>query len=140
MADLRKAIWTNMTSWSAIGNIIGAPPTARLYPVVAPASATLPYVTYRQIDHTSVRHFTGNSGLGQYTYEFELVAADEVTLWTLLEAIRTNFDAQRLAIEGETFQTYLSSVLDTTAPPVDGKASPRYSATMIFDIWYTEDT
>lgn len=93
MADntIETAIWKALTDEATINALIGTSPS-RLYPLIAPQGAALPYMVFQQI--SGVRDYTmdGPSGYVDSRYQITCWAATYPAAKRLFEVVRKFFN------------------------------------------------
>lgn len=130
-AVLRSALVAS----TAVTSIVGS----RIYPVLAPASASLPYATWRRTGIERQQTFNLPMGTPRVTVEY-------VIYGTTYEQAREAADAFRVALDGyggtngttEVKQTSLENEADDFVTLAGSDLPPVYSVTQTYDIWWQE--
>lgn len=129
---IRNALVTNTTSSSLV--------SSRVYPVLAPASATLPFAVYRRSSIRREQTLAGPSGLPIVNVEFQIYA-------TTYEAARTTADAFRKVLDGyagtvnnvEVQNTALEQESDDFVQLAGADLPPVYSVTQNYALAWVEN-
>jgi hypothetical protein len=130
-AALREVILENQTMAEAINT--------RLYPVIAPATVTTPFVVYRRSAIRREATFTGPLGNPTVSIEFQLMA-------DTYESVRTLADSLRKAIDGWTGvvgdvlirQTFLDQEYDHFAQLQGAEMPAVYCVSQSYDVIWEE--
>jgi hypothetical protein len=130
-AVLRNALATNTVASSVV--------SARIYPIMAPASATMPFVTYRRAGIRRQQTLTGPMGVPQVTVELDVYAAT-------YEAARDVADRCRLVLDGyggtfdntEVKHVSLENEQDDFVTLAGADMPPVYSVKQTYDVWWQE--
>jgi hypothetical protein len=128
---LRNALVTN-TSVTAIVS-------TRIYPVLAPASAALPFITYRRAGVSRSQSLAGPIGLPTVNLEVEVYD-------TTYNGARELADVCRVALDGYggTFDTVtvantsLENEVDGFVALAGGEVPPVYSVTQNYNVLWNE--
>lgn len=128
---LRNALVTN-TNVTAICS-------TRIYPVLAPASADLPFITYRRAGVSRSQSLTGPVGAPTVNLELEVYA-------TTYNGARELADICRLTLDGYggTFDTVtvantsLENEVDAFVTLAGGEVPPVYSVTQNYNVLWHE--
>lgn len=131
-----QSVSTVLVSDPAVAAIVGT----RVYPVIAPAAADLPFATWRRVGVQ--REHTLNGPMGMPTV---LLAIDLYAL--TYEAVRDLADRVRLALDGYggspsdsvvVNNVSLDNEADGFVQLAGGDMPPVYSVTMTFSIMWSE--
>lgn len=131
-----QSVSTVLVSDPAVAAIVGT----RVYPVIAPATADLPFATWRRVGVQ--REHTLNGPMGMPTV---LLAIDLYAL--TYEAVRDLADRVRLALDGYggspsdsvvVNNVSLDNEADGFVQLAGGDMPPVYSVTMTFSIMWSE--
>lgn len=131
-AVLRSALVAS----TAVTSVIGS----RIYPVLAPASAALPFVTWRRSGIERAQTLTGPAGLPRVSVEYSIYG-------TTYEQARSVADAMRLVLDGyggtadntTVKQTSLEDESDDFVTLAGADLPPVYQVTQRYDLWWSED-
>ncbi len=118
---------------------VSAVVSSRIYPILAPASAALPFVTYRRTGIQRQQSFTGPVGTPTVSVDFECLA-------TTYEGARDLADKCRLALDGwggtvDTVvvrQTSLENESDDFVQLGGADMPPVYRVTQTYDVIWQE--
>lgn len=130
-AVLRSAL----TAATAVSSLVAS----RIYPVLAPASAPLPLVTWRRTAIQREQTLGGPMGMPRVTVEFSIYA-------TTYENAREIADAMRAVLDGyggvsgttQVNQTSLENETDDFVTLAGADLPPVYQITQTYDVWWQE--
>jgi hypothetical protein len=128
---LRAALVGN----TAVSALVGT----RIYPVLAPASAALPFVTWRRSSIDREQTLGGPMGMPRVSVEYSIYG-------TTYEQARELADAMRVVLDGyggtadntEVKQTSLEDESDDFAQLAGADLPPVYQVTQRYDVWWNE--
>jgi hypothetical protein len=112
---------------------------ARIYPEIAPATATLPFVTYQRLEAYEERHLVGLSRLTRTTYQLDAYGQTPSQVEPVALALKTALDGYRgpmgtVAVE----ESAVMSILDTPEPPLEGETQLVRRRTLTVNLWFRE--
>ncbi len=142
MADntIETAIWKALMDEATISAIIGSSPS-RLYPLIAPQDAALPYMVFQQI--SGVRDYTmdGPTGYVDARYQITCWAATYDAAKRLFEAVRIFFDGFHATVLNRKIQ-YVSfeNEMDTFAKKPGLDVLDAYGKQIDIKITFDEPT
>lgn len=130
-AVLRTALVGN----AAVNALVGT----RIYPVLAPASALLPYVTWRRSGIQREQTLGSPMGMPRVSVEYSIYG-------TTYEEARQLADAMRVVLDGyggtsdntEVKQASLEDESDDFAQLAGADLPPVYQVTQRYDVWWSE--
>lgn len=130
-AVLRSALVTA----TAVTSIVGT----RIYPILAPATAALPFVTWRRAGITREQTLSAPMGVPRVSVEYSVYA-------TTYEQARDAADAMRVVLDGyggtvdntQVRQTSLENEQDDFVQLAGADLPPVYQVTQTYDIWWQE--
>jgi hypothetical protein len=130
-AVLRSAL----VSTTAVTSLV----SSRIYPVLAPASAALPFVTWRRSGIEREQTLGGPMGMPRVSVEYSIYG-------TTYEEARQTADAMRLVLDGyggtldntEVKQASLEDESDDFVQLAGADLPPVYQVTQRYDVWWTE--
>lgn len=130
-AVLRSAL----TASPAVSSLVAS----RIYPVLAPASAPLPLVTWRRTAIQREQTLGGPMGMPRVTVEFSIYG-------TTYENAREIADAMRAVLDGyggvsgttQVNQTSLENETDDFVTLAGADLPPVYQITQTYDVWWQE--
>lgn len=119
---------------------IAAAVSDRVYPLTAPTSAALPYITLQRISCPHVHHMGAASGLCDSRFQIDCWAENSVDAETASEAVREALDGyQHSTMENTDVRAvFLEDESDTYEPPDDASEVGVFRNRMDFIIWYAE--
>ena len=130
-AVLRSALVAN----NAVSALIGS----RVYPVIAPATASLPFVTWRRVAIRRQQTLGGPSGMPVTSVEYSIFG-------TTYEQARAVADAMRSVLDGyggtanntEVKQTSLEQESDDFVTLGGAELPPAFQITQQYDVFWQE--
>lgn len=136
MKSPEAAVRNALIQAQAVTALVGT----RIYPVLAPTSAALPFITYRRTGVRREQSFSGPVGVTTTSLDLDIFA-------TTYEAARTLSDLCRLALDGwggtfentEVKNVSLESESDGFALLQGAEAPPSYTITQSLNIFWQED-
>jgi hypothetical protein len=113
--------------------------SSRIYPVLAPASASLPFVTWRRSGISREQTLSGPMGVPRVSVEFAIYGST-------YEQARDVADAMRLVLDGyggtsnntEVKQASLEQESDDFVTLTGADLPPVYQITQSYDVWWQE--
>ena len=126
---------TALVGTTAVTSLVGT----RIYPVLAPASAALPFVTWRRSGIQREQTLAGPMGLPRVTVEYSIYG-------TTYEEARQVADAMRVVLDGyggtsdntTVRQTSLEDESDDFVQLAGADLPPVYQVTQRYDCWWSE--
>jgi len=126
---------TALVGTAAVTALVGS----RIYPVLAPASASLPFVTWRRSGIERAQTLGGPMGMPRVSVEYSIYG-------TTYEEARQVADAMRLVLDGyggtadntEVKQTSLEDESDDFVQLAGADLPPVYQVTQRYDVWWSE--
>ena len=135
MADFRTGVFTWLTSQAPVTALVGL----RIYPLLAPATAALPYVTYQRIGEAEEAHLTGLSGLTHAVYQFDVWGQTAFQAETALQALKEAMDMYRGDMGLVPIRQFsITSIIDGLEQPSDGQSVGIWRHTITADVWFHE--
>lgn len=130
-AVLRSALVAN----NAVATLIGT----RIYPVIAPTTATLPFVTWRRVAVRRQQTLAAPMGMPVTSVEYSIFGLT-------YEQARDVADAMRAVLDGyggsanntEVKQTSLEQESDDFVTLAGAELPPAYQITQQYDVWWQE--
>ena len=134
--SVRKALYTHLTGDTDVTDEV----STRIYPNVAPTSATLPYAVFNIIGSEHDQHLGAATGLVRRTVQLDVFASDSVEMEDATEAIRGSMDGYGGVLGDDSLLTriHLTGESDDYIPPTDGSEVGVHHARMEWSIWHTE--
>lgn len=130
-AVLRSAL----VGTSAVTTLIGS----RIYPVMAPASAPLPLVTWRRAGISRSHTLSAPMGVPQVTIEYQIYAATYETARDIADAMRVVLDGYGGTVDNVTIrQTSLENEVDEFVQLQGSELPAVYQITQNYDVWWQE--
>ena len=138
--SIQDDLYTKIKSVSGITALIGSGDNTRFYPLIAPNSAYLPYVTFQRISSEHLHHQTASAGLAHALFQFDIYAATGPSADAIAQAFRAGFDGLTTATWTSTAvkRVLLENQLDLYEAPEDGSEKGVHRIMMSFDIWFAE--
>jgi hypothetical protein len=124
-----------MVSTTAVTSLV----SLRIYPVLAPAAAALPFVTWRRSGIDREQTLSGPMGMPRVSVEYSIYG-------TTYEEARQVADAMRRVLDGyggtsnntEVKQTSLEDESDDFVQLAGADLPPVYQVTQRYDVWWSE--
>lgn len=128
---LRSALVGNTSVTAIVGS--------RIYPVLAPATAALPFVTWRRTGINREQTLSAPMGVPRVSVDYSIYA-------TTYEQARDAADAMRVCLDGyggtadntEVKQTSLENESDDFVTLAGADMPPVYQITQTYDVWWQE--
>lgn len=126
---------TALVGQTAVTTIVGT----RIFPVLAPASAALPFVTWRRTGINREQTLGAPMGVPRVSVDYSIYA-------TTYEQARDVADAMRVVLDGyggtadntEVKQTSLENESDDFVTLAGADMPPVYQITQTYDVWWQE--
>lgn len=130
-AVLRSALVGDATLTAAIGT--------RIYPVIAPASASLPFVTWRRAGIQRSQTLGAPMGVPRLSVEFNIYAATYEAVREVADRMRVVLDGYGGTVDNVTVrQVSLEQENDDFVALAGSEMPPAFQITMVFDVWWQE--
>lgn len=130
-AVLRTALVGN----AAVTALIGS----RIYPVMAPATASLPLVTWRRAGISRSHTLAAPMGVPQVTVEYQIYAATYETARDIADAMRLVLDGYGGTVDNTTIrQTSLENEVDEFVQLQGSDLPAVYQISQNYDVWWQE--
>lgn len=130
-AVLRSALIANAT----VSGLIGT----RIYPVLAPAVAQLPLVTWRRSGIARSQTLGAPMGVPQVSVEYSIFAATYETAREIADAMRVTLDGYGGTVDNTTVrQTSLENESDEFVQLQGSDLPAVYQITQSYDVWWQE--
>jgi hypothetical protein len=131
-AVLRSALVGDTSVTAIIGS--------RIYPVLAPASAALPFVTWRRSGIERGQTLSGPVGLPRVSVEYSIYGATYEQARSAADAMRVVLDGYGGTADNTTVrQTSLEDESDDFVTLAGADLPPVYQVTQRYDLWWTEE-
>lgn len=133
---IEKGVYSVLSSDSDITGLV----STRIYPIMAPQDATIPYLVYRRAftDHVQTKTRT-NDTLLRATVSVTGVAATYLAAKSLIDTVRQTLHGYAGTAGGVVIQGIISDgEYDSSEIPSDASDVPRYQVTYDFGVWATE--
>lgn len=130
-AVLRSALVAN----NAVATLIGT----RIYPVIAPATATLPFVTWRRVAVRRQQTLAAPMGMPVTSIEYSIFGLTYEQARDVADAMRSVLDGYGgSANNTEVKQTSLEQESDDFVTLAGAELPPAYQITQQYDVWWQE--
>lgn len=130
-AVLRSALVANAT----VSGLIGT----RVYPVLAPATASLPLVTWRRSGIQREQTLVAPMGVPRVTVEYSIYGATYEQAREVADAMRAVLDGYGGTADNTTVrQTSLEDESDDFVTLAGADMPPVYQVTQRYDVWWQE--
>lgn len=112
----------------------------RIYAVMAPASATYPFATYRRSGIDREQTMASPMGVPRVSIEYQVYGGTYEQARQAADAMRSVLDGYGVAALGCTVsQVSLEQESDDFVTLAGGDLPPAYQITMTFDTWWQEN-
>lgn len=130
-AVMRNALVTT----TAVSSLV----SARIYPLLAPQSAALPFITYRRSGIRRQQTLGGPMGVPQVSVDFDVYAATYEGARDLADKVRQRLDGYGGTFDNaEVKQVSLENEQDDFVQLAGADMPPVYSVKLSFDCWWQE--
>lgn len=121
---------------AAVSAIVGS----RIYPVLAPASAAMPLVTWRRSGVQREQTLRGPMGLPRVSVEYSIYGTTYEQARELADAMRVVLDGYGGTLDNTTIrQTSLEDESDDFVTLAGADLPPVYQVTQRYDVWWSEE-
>ena len=134
---IESALYSHLSNKASITALV----STRIYPQVAPDTASYPFIVYSVISEGHEHSMSGASGLASVTMQIDAWASTVASRVALSEAIRNALDGFRgdMGTENLSIRScFLESRSNFFEPKTDGKETPDHRASLDFLIWHFE--
>ena len=119
----------------AVSSLIGT----KVYPVIAPATATLPFVTWRRVAVRRQQTLSAPMGMPVTSVEFSIFGATYEQARDVADEMRSVLDGYGgTANNTEVKQTSLEQESDDFVTLAGAELPPAYQITQQYDVWWQE--
>lgn len=130
-AVLRSAIVGDATLYGLVGS--------RIYPVIAPATASLPFVTWRRAGIQRSQTLGAPMGVPKLSVEYSIYAATYESAREVSDRMRVVLDGYGGTVDNVTVrQVSLEQENDDFVALTGTDMPPAFQITMVFDVWWQE--
>ena len=130
-AVLRNALVTTTAVSSVVSN--------RVYPLLAPQAAPLPFITYRRTGIRRMQTLGAPMGVPQVSVDFDVYATTYEGARDLADRCRSGLDGYGGTFDNTVVQqTSLENEQDDFVQLAGADMPPVYSVKLSFDIWWQE--
>ena len=113
--------------------------SSRIFPLLAPQSAALPFITYRRSGIRRQQTLSGPMGVPQVSVDFDVYAATYEGARDLAEKVRQRLDGYGGTFDNaEVKQVSLENEQDDFVQLAGAEMPPVYSVKLSFDCWWQE--
>lgn len=121
---------------AAVSAIVGS----RIYPVLAPASAAMPLVTWRRSGVQREQTLSGPMGLPRVSVEYSIYGTTYEQARELADSMRAVLDGYGGTLDNTTIrQTSLEDESDDFVTLAGADLPPVYQVTQRYDVWWSEE-
>lgn len=120
---------------AAVTALVGS----RIYPVMGPATASLPLVTWRRAGISRSHTLAAPMGVPQVSVEYQIYAATYENARDIADAIRLVLDGYGGTVDNTTIrQTSLENEVDEFVQLQGSDMPAVYQITQTYDVWWQE--
>jgi hypothetical protein len=113
--------------------------SSRIFPLLAPQSAALPFITYRRSGIRRQQTLSGPMGVPQVSVDFDVYAATYEGARDLADKVRLSLDGYGGTFDNtEVRQVSLENEQDDFVQLAGAEMPPVYSVKLSFDCWWQE--
>jgi hypothetical protein len=113
--------------------------SSRIFPLLAPQSAALPFITYRRSGIRRQQTLSGPMGVPQVSVDFDVYAATYEGARDLADKVRQRLDGYGGTFDNaEVKQVSLENEQDDFVQLAGAEMPPVYSVKLSFDCWWQE--
>ena len=113
--------------------------SSRIFPLLAPQSAALPFITYRRSGIRRQQTLSGPMGVPQVSVDFDVYAATYEGARDLADKVRLSLDGYGGTFDNtEVKQVSLENEQDDFVQLAGADMPPVYSVKLSFDCWWQE--
>jgi hypothetical protein len=113
--------------------------SSRIFPLLAPQSAALPFITYRRSGIRRQQTLSGPMGEPQVSVDFDVYAATYEGARDLADKVRQRLDGYGGTFDNaEVKQVSLENEQDDFVQLAGAEMPPVYSVKLSFDCWWQE--
>lgn len=124
-----------LTESPAVALLVGT----RIYPVLAPATATLPFVTWRRAGIQREQALTAPVGVPRVTLEYSIYGTTYRQAREVADEMRVILDGYGGSADNTTVrQTSLEDESDDFVTLAGADLPPVYQVTQRYDVWWQE--
>ena len=135
-------IHQDLYEYLKVHRLVSAQVGTRIFPQMAPTSATKPYITYDQISSDQQHHMDGPSRLCMATFDISVWSDSSEEMNEVAEAVRLALDGFRsdmLPKQSDITGIFLRNESDDFFQAQDGSQVGDFRKGMEYDIWYNRD-
>lgn len=110
----------------------------KVYPLMAPQQATMPYVIYTEVGLSTYRHMAGLSNIATAFYQLDAYGQNHLSAALVADALRVGLDdLQKVALSHiDVRKVILSDRRWMLEETYDGSQTNDYRCSTDFTIWY----
>lgn len=111
----------------------------KVYPVMAPASTALPFITYRRGGIQRQQTLQNPAGVPRVTFDVQVYAATYEDAREVADAVRKTLDGYAGTIDNTVVdQVSLENEADDFVALAGADMPPAYQITLTYDVWWQE--
>ena len=133
--SLKTALYSYLTGISAITTLV----STRIYPDVAPETATRPYIIYQYVSSEHVRHMTAASDFASRRVQFDVYGDSALSVENVFDALRDALESKRGNIGTENLSVLSSGIdseRDDFVDPADASQIGKHRRSIDYIIWH----
>lgn len=135
MKSPEAVLRTALVSSTAVTSLV----STRIFPVVAPGSASVPYITWRRAGIEREHSLSGPIGVPRVTVEFSLFASTYESVRDLADRVRLVLDGYGGTVDNvEVKHVELQNEFDDFVQLSGGDLPPSYQVTQSFTVLWQE--
>ena len=130
-----KGLLDALVSATAVTSVVGT----RIFPLLAPASSALPFVTWRRTGIERTQTLGSPHGVPRVSVDYTVVAATYNQAREAADAMRRTLDGYGGTVDNTVVeQVSLENEVDDFVTLAGSDQPPSYSVTQSYDIWWRE--
>jgi len=131
--SLARAIYAYLSTYAPLTTIVGT----RIYPGIAPTSASFPYITLHEIMIESVYYLGGASASFDSMVQVDCWSLEPMQAHQMAQIIRLSMDGMPAAWDGlEVDGVFIDSEQDAPEPAQDGSERAYFRRILTISVWH----
>lgn len=132
---IHAAVYSILTADTGVTDLV----STRIYPIIAPESASMPYITVQRIDSQHEHFMLGSSGMTRQRVQIDCWSDSMLSASNVAEAVRESLDSYRGTVGSlDIRRASLESEDDEYEPPSDDSEDGAFRVSLDFVIWHRE--
>jgi hypothetical protein len=133
VADLKAGLYSWLTA------TLSASLATRVYPLLAPSTATLPYLTFQRLTFEETAHLGGQSGLIRSPVQLDVWGESSEQVETIVLALHEALDGfSGLMGSVQVERARITGLIDDIEEPSEARATGIWRCMVQADVWYRD--